>query len=126
MAQAVGSNGGLPGPGGGADGVPVHTDHSDSKPHPYPEFLLACQAWASPGEQGWALSSGVGSVWGSPKNWARLMVPMASSGESSSWQEDQKQSGHQQVPCDALSAPKHPVHRAYFPVPPSSDPHLEF
>lgn len=38
MAQAVGSNGGLPGSGGGADGVPVHTDQSDSKPQPCPRI----------------------------------------------------------------------------------------
>lgn len=57
-----------------------------TRPSLTPDFLLACQAWASPGEQDWALASDVGSVWDSPKNGARLMVPMASSGESSSWQ----------------------------------------
>lgn len=71
-------------------------------PSPTPEFPVACQPWASPGEQDWALSPDVDSVWGSPKNGARLMVPMASSGESSSCQEDQEQPGHQQVSHDAL------------------------
>lgn len=71
-------------------------------PSSSPEFPGAYQPWASPGEQDWALSSDVDSVWGSSKNGARLMVPIASSGESSSCQEDQKQPGHQQEPHDAL------------------------
>lgn len=48
--------------------------------------LLVPQAWDSPG--GLDRGSSAGSSEGDgPKNGARLMVPMASSGESSSWQE---------------------------------------
>lgn len=71
-------------------------------PSPTPEFPMACPPRATPGEQDWALSSDVDSVWGSPINGARLIVPMASSGESSSWQEGQKQPGNYQRPHDAL------------------------
>lgn len=71
-------------------------------PSPTLEFPVACQPWASPGEQDWALSSDADSVWDSPKNGARLMVPTASSGESSSCQEGQKEPGYQQAPQEAL------------------------
>jgi hypothetical protein len=59
-----------------------------SSPSPHPGLFLASQTWDSPGELE-RESSVVGSAGDGPKNGARLMVPMASSGEPRSWQEGQ-------------------------------------
>lgn len=103
VAQAVGSSGGLLGPGGGGGGVPAG-DRCEFQLQPHPSWPSGPPRLDSPRGLERGSSSAGGSAGDGPKNGARLMVPVVSSGESSSWEESQRtEPGCQQVPRNLVS-----------------------
>lgn len=85
------------------------------------------KAWDSPRGLDKGSSAG-GSEGDGPKNGARLMVPTASSRESSSWSEDQRtQPALIRSPCNLVPPQLHPQQHAphHQPWPPRTA-HLEF